>query len=145
MDSCAEGPHPEDNNETWSCKELGPRMTTGLATKGAPSLFCWSLFQTTTYEMGIIQHQLKNEAGIFQCDDYALLSTDKVTDMGKTKDGKNMKTIKIAKAEITRTLDGTAGNAKLFMNCWKAIVEDGRWRQHAWIVKVDPDAVIIPG
>jgi len=144
LDSCAAGHHLEDNNETWSCKELGPRTTVGLAIKGAPSLFCWSLFQTTSYEMAIIQSQLEQNSGIFQCDDQALLSTDEVTDMGDTKDGKHMKTIQIAKAEITVTVDGTAGNAKLFMNCWTAIVEDGRWRRHAWIIKVDPDAVIIP-
>jgi len=144
MEACTEGRHPEDNNETWSCKELGPRTISGLAVKGSPSLFCWSLFQTTSYEMGIIQNQLKQDSGIFQCDDYALLSTDKVTDMGKTADGKVLKTINIEKAEITKTVDGTAGNAKLFMNCWNAIIEDGRWKYHAWIIKVDPDAVIIP-
>lgn len=144
LESCSGGRHPEDNNATWSCKELGPRMTSGLAVKGSPSLFCWSLFMTTTYENDIIHNQMDKEEGIFQCDDYALLSTSPVTDMGKTKDGKHLKTIQIEKAEITTTLDGTAGNAKLFINCWTAIVEDGRWKQHAWTIKVDPDAVIIP-
>jgi len=143
LDSCAKGRHPEDNNETWSCKELGPRTISGLAVKGAPSLFCWSLFQTTTYEMGIMQAQLKQNAGIFQCDEYALLSTDKATDMGVTEDGEQIKTIHIEKAEITLSVDGTAGNAKLFINCWNAIVKDGRWKRHAWIIKVDPDAVIV--
>mmetsp|Transcript_47312 Transcript_47312/g.151866 ORF Transcript_47312/g.151866 Transcript_47312/m.151866 type:complete len:99 (+) Transcript_47312:574-870(+) len=29
------------------------------------------------------------------------------------------------------------------MNVWDVIIEDGRWRNHAWILKVDPDAVMI--
>jgi len=143
MESCEPGQHPEDNNETWSCKELGPRLSSGLALKGSPSLFCWSLFQTTTYEMDIMKAQMDQGAGIFQCDDYALLSTDDETVLGKTPDGVEAKTIQVEKAEITQSVDGTAGNAKLFINCWRVIVEDGRWKRHAWIIKVDPDAVII--
>lgn len=142
-DKCEPGKHADDKNETWTCKELGPRLIAGLAVKGSPSLFCWSLFQTTTYEMAIMQNQLDEGVGIFQCDDYALLSTNEVTKMG-TVDGKEIKTLKVEKAEITRSVDGTAGNAKLFMNCWEVIVKDGRWKQHAWIIKADPDAVIIP-
>jgi len=30
------------------------------------------------------------------------------------------------------------------VNCWQKVIDDGRWRHHAWIIKVDPDAVIIP-
>jgi hypothetical protein len=144
MDTCTEGVHPEDGNETWSCKPLGPRLTSGLAIKGAPSLFCWSLFQTTTYEFEIMKLQLEEDAGIFQCDEFALLSTDDETLLGKTKDGKEAKTMQVEMAEITTSVDGTAGNAKLFINCWNVLVEDGRWKHHAWIIKVDPDAVIVP-
>jgi len=146
LDECTEGYHLDDNNESWTCKQLGPEQKQGLAVKGSPSLFCWSLFQTTTYEMRIMQNQLEQNAGIFQCDDYALLSTDDETEMGVTKDHfkRKIKTLKVKKAEITQSVDGTAGNAKLFINCWDVILKDGRWNQHAWIIKVDPDAVIIP-
>lgn len=144
MSDCAAGNHSDDNNEAWSCKPLGPRLSSGLALKGSPSIFCWSLFQTTSYEMGIMKLQMKQDAGIFQCDDYALLSTDEETSLGETADGVEVKTMKVEKAEITTSVDGTAGNAKLFINTWNVIIADGRWKRHAWIIKVDPDAVIVP-
>jgi len=144
MESCTPGYHLEDNNESWSCEEMGPRNVAGLGVKGTPSLYCWSLFQTTTEENDLIKYQIENDAGILQCDETALLSTAKETDMGKSKSGKAMKTMHVDMAEITVSQDGTSGNAKLFINCWNVIIDDGRWRHYAWIVKVDPDAVIIP-
>lgn len=144
LDTCTQGKHLEDNNETWSCRPLGPRLVSGLAIKGSPSLFCWVLFQTTTYENDIMHKQMDAGAGVFQCDEWALLSTDDETVLGKTPEGAEAKTQKVEKAEITTSVDGTAGNAKLFINCWNVIIADGRWRHHAWIIKVDPDAVIIP-
>jgi hypothetical protein len=142
MDGCTAGNHPEDNNETWSCKPLGPRSQ-GLALKGFPSLFCWSLIQTTTYEFGIMKMALAKGAGIFACDEYAVLSTDNETLIGKSPDGVEVKTLHVPPAPITRSVDGTAGNAKLFMNVWDVVVADGRFRNHAWTLKVDPDAVMV--
>jgi len=144
QETCEPGYHLEDNNESWTCTLMGPRNNVGLGVKGTPSLFCWSLFQTTTAENDLIKYQIKEGAGIFQCDDAALLSTDDPTYMGETKDGRNFTSMHVEMATITTSVDGTAGNAKLFINCWKVVVEDGRWRHHAWIVKVDPDAVIVP-
>lgn len=144
MDTCTEGRHVDDKNESWSCKVLGQRQVSGLAVKGSPSLFCWSLFMTTSYEMDIMKAQVSGGIGIVECDDFALLSTDPVTEIGTTPDGKQVKTLNVEKAEITMSQDGTAGNAKLFVNCWQVLIDDGRWKQHAWMIKVDPDAVIVP-
>jgi len=141
-ESCVAGLDPYDKNETWSCKALGP-VSQGLTIKGSPSLYCWSLFQTTTYEMEVMQNQMDRGVGIFQCDGWALLSTDEPKKLG-TFEGKKAITKKVAKAEITVSVDGTAGNAELFINCWNVIVEDGAWNDHAWTVKADPDAVLIP-
>lgn len=142
-ESCTPGHDPFDNNETWSCQPLGSRST-GMPVRGSPSLFCWSLFQTTTYEMDIMKNQMAKGSGIFQCDDWALLSTADPTLIGNTPDGDEAKTIHVDMAEITISVDGTAGNAKLFINCWNALIKDGRWNLHAWTVKADPDAVLLP-
>jgi len=85
LESCQPGRHPEDNNETWSCAQLSPRSK-GLAIKGTPSLWCWSLFQPDSYEMGIMQNQLKQGIGIFDCDGFVTLSTSEPTYIGKTPD-----------------------------------------------------------
>jgi len=142
LQDCTAGRHLEDSNETWTCKPLGPRSH-GLALKGSPAIFCWSLIQTTTYEKDLMLFAMSKGAGIFGCDEYAVLSTDNETVIGTTLDGDVVKTLHVPWAPITRSVDGTAGNAKLFMNVWDVIIEDGRWRNHAWILKVDPDAVMI--
>lgn len=142
-ETCQAGEDPFDKNETWSCKPRGARSM-GLAIKGSPSLYCWSLFQTTTYEMEIMKLQLEGDRGIFQCDEWGLLSTDEPTVIGKLPDGTVAKTMKVKWAEITTSVDGTAGNAKLFINTWNTVVDAGKWNNHAWTVKVDPDAVLLP-
>merc|ERR1712117_159426 len=121
MESCQPGRHKEDNNETWTCAALGPRSM-GLATKGSPSLWCWSLFQPTSYEMGVIQNQLSRGIGIFDCDGYVTLSTAEPTYVGKSPDGDEVTSLHVDMAEITVSVDGTAGNAALFINCWNVFV-----------------------
>jgi len=142
-EDCTAGYDIYDNNESWTCKPLGSRSM-GLAVKGSPSLYCWSLFQTTSYENDVMLNQMGGGRGIFQCDDWALLSTAEETVLGNTPDGREAKTMHVEMAEITTSVDGTAGNAKLFINCWNVIVQDGSWNNHAWTVKVDPDAVLLP-
>lgn len=141
-ESCTAGKHIDDNNETWSCRPLGPRSN-GLTTKGAPSMFCWALFRTTVYEMDLLQLQLDKTLGIFQCDGQLLLSTDDPVVLGRY-EGEEVKSRKVEQADITTSVDGTAGNAKLFINAWNVIIEDGRWNNFAWTIKVDPDAVLVP-
>jgi len=140
---CTPGKDPNDNNATWSCKELGPRSS-GLAIKGNPSLFCISLTRTEGYEVDIMKGQLNFSIGIFACDETGLFSADGIMVLGKDKNGKEVSTVRVESAIIRTTMDGTAGNAKLFANMWDSVITDGRWRNHAWTVKVDPDAVIMP-
>lgn len=142
MESCQPGRHAEDKNETWSCEALGPRSK-GLAIRGSPSLFCWSLFQPTSYEMPVIQNQLSKGIGIFECDGFVTLSTAEPTFVGAGPAGE-VTSLHVDMAEITVSVDGTAGNAALFINCWNVIIQDGRWNNYAWTVKVDPDAVLLP-
>jgi len=139
---CTEGRDPTDNNETWSCKKLSAKGV-GLAVKGFPSLFCFSLMRTEGYEVTIMQGQLNYSIGIFACDEAAVFSTDGGWTLGEGPDGP-VKTIGVENAVIKTTMDGTAGNAKLFSNMWDKVMEDGRWRNHAWTIKADPDAVLVP-
>lgn len=32
----------------------------------------------------------------------------------------------------------------LFMHAWDVVIQDGRFRSHDWVVKVDMDAVFLP-
>lgn len=137
LQTCNPGPHPEDNNDTWTCKELGLRSY-GLALKGSPSLFCFSVLRTTGYEVSLMGMQIAKNVGIFACDDYSLLTADGNTTVG------GVPTIRFEGAPIVKSVDNTAGNTALFVNAWNVLIWGGKWRMHAFTVKVDPDAVFFP-
>jgi len=140
--SCAERDPFDPTNATWSCAPLGTRSW-GLATKGVPSLFCFSLYMPSSYEGGIMQNQLDMGAGIFACDGYDVFANTEAT-LGTSKDGLLVKTVIIPKINVGVSQDGTAGNAKLFMAVWDKIIAAQKFRYYDWTIKCDPDAVIIP-
>jgi len=98
--------------------------------------------RTIGYEAALMKAQLAKRAGIFNCDEYLVLSTDEPITLGEGDFGP-VTTHKFKPAVITTSKDGTSGNAKLFINAWDVVIKDGRWSNHTWIVKVDPDAVLI--
>jgi hypothetical protein len=42
-----------------------------------------------------------------------------------------------------RSTDGTAGNAELFINAWDSLMKKTFVLRYDWVIKADPDAVII--
>jgi len=129
-------------DDTWDCSPIGPRSW-GLALRGYPSLYCVTLYMPSSYEGDIMNKQLAMDAGIFQCDGFELVASEEVT-LGSTSTGHLAKTKKIEKVEVGVSQDGTAGNAKLFMAFWDAIIAGKRFRDFDWTIKADPDAVLIP-
>jgi len=81
---------------------------------------------------------LQKKAGIFACDEAAVFSDNKV-DLGE---GVWTGVIGIAQGQWSR--DGTSANVQTFCNAWSALNGDARFRRHDFVVKVDPDAVLIP-
>jgi len=132
----------KDGNAAWTCKALGPKSW-GLAVKGFPSLFCFSLYMPSRYEGPIMRNQVKKNAGIFACDGYDVFAAEHDT-LGTTADGVTVKAILIPKIKVGVSQDGTAGNTKLFMAVWDKVIAGGRFRNYDWTVKVDPDAVLLP-
>jgi len=88
--------------------------------------------------MDIMKVQLQKNAGIFACDEQAVLSDAALTL------GYDVKTIVLAPLGAGIGMDGTAANTQQFVNAWTAINTDGRFRKHEFVVKADPDAVLIP-
>jgi len=118
--------------------------TTTSTTWGFPSLFCFEVMMTTTYEFGLVKEQIRRGAGIFNCDEYSVFSQDPRTYLGKPPHGPPIHTKWFKKAFVGKSQDGTAGNTLLFMHLWDAVKEDGHWKKHDWTVKADPDAVVLP-
>lgn len=138
MRSCEESVHPGDSdNESWSCETVGSRSA-GLATKGSPALYCWSVISVQGYEKDLYEAVHEKGASIFACDGHAMLTADTTTEIG------GETTTKFNGAPVISSVDGTAGNTQLFVNAWNKVIELGKWEDYAFIVKVDPDAVFIP-
>jgi len=140
--SCDTAPDPNDGNKSWSCETVGPKSW-GLAIKGWPSLYCFSLYMPSGYEGPLLKSVLKANAGIFHCDGYDVFAAEPDT-LGTSEDGIEVKAIQIPKISVGVSQDGTAGNAKLFMAVWDKVIAGGRFRNYDWTIKVDPDAVLVP-
>jgi len=125
-------------------------FTTTLHYWGFPSLFCFSVMQTSTYELGLVKEQIKFGAGIFGCDEHAVFSQDPVTELGRlprngdAQAGAVVKTIWFRKAKVWVSRDHTAANTLLFMQVWEAVKVNGRYKNHHWTIKADPDAIVLP-
>jgi hypothetical protein len=109
-----------------------------------PSLFCWAVSRQWGYEADIMRSQLSNGAGIFACDGFAVLSEDS-WDVGRGPGERigEVGTVTFQGAYVGRSKDNTAGNAELFMNAWDALMNKTFALRHDWVVKADPDAVIV--
>lgn len=135
--ACTPGKDPEDNNEAWSCEGLGPRSQ-GNAVKGFPALYCFAVFQASSYEKEVIMAARENDGGVFACDEHSLLTADSTAEIW------GEETVQFQGAPIIGSVDGTAGNTQLFVHAWSKIIEIGKWRDAAFTVKADPDTVFLP-
>jgi len=103
----------------------------------SPSLFCLTLARPGA-EMDIVRAALSETAGIFECEEYTVLSNQEVT-IGQ---GIVSKVIEMIDGGLSK--DGTSANTLTFINVWEAILQDGRYENHDFTVKVDPDTVMLP-
>jgi len=110
------------------------------------SLFCFAVFRVKTYEMGLIELQLDRGIGIFACDETMLLADAKMSLGTIRKHGKDVevRTHTFKQMPVGLSQDGSAANTALFMKVWDVVLEFEAYKRHAWTIKVDPDAVLLP-
>jgi len=107
-----------------------------------PSLFCFAVARMDGPEENLLKAQLNMGAGIFGCEEHAVLS-DVVKELGSGPKGR-VTTVHIPSTQVSGySKDGTAPNELIFMEAWEAIHRDGRFAQKDWTVKVDPDTVFV--
>lgn len=114
-----------------------PTPATSPANKpGAnPSLFCFSVARAIGYEAELMEAQHAEGVSIFNCDEYTV-----VTVTGK-------KVVLGYPWKQDPPPDATADSPLTTSACleaWSLILQDGGFRYHDWIVKVEPDAVFFP-
>jgi len=102
-----------------------------------PALLCFSIVQKDGYEVDIIRAQIERKGGIFSCDGQAVLSAATPWWIGE------VYTIEFQNAAVGISKDGTAGNTLLFMHAWHSLKDNVDIEAYDWVVKVDPDAVLV--
>lgn len=101
--------------------------------------------------------QLAKNSSIFQCDEYAVLSNETLYRLtpGLPRPGTTgLQPLPGSRVETTIMnsdmvpLQGVGLevvlNVNIFIEAFDTIRRDGRFRNHDWVVKVDPDAVFLP-
>lgn len=104
-----------------------------------PSLFCFAVCMSAGGDKALLQNQAHRNAGLFGCDAYVIFS-----DQGIGLKNSQVLPQVVAPRGVAGALTATWVNADAFIAAWDRIVADGEFRQHEWVVKVDPDAVFLP-
>merc|ERR1719491_946217 len=152
----------DTDSKPWSCKGLGPRTPRPW---GSPSLYCISVLRTVGYEPDMMRAQLAKGAGIFDCDDYDVFSNEPYTGRGTPfwhPDDEvevevplvpmflgvgplgRLDTIPFKPTYVGKSMDSTAGNTELFLRVWELVRQRAHYQHADWVLKVDPDAVLVP-
>mmetsp|Transcript_161301 Transcript_161301/g.391685 ORF Transcript_161301/g.391685 Transcript_161301/m.391685 type:complete len:409 (+) Transcript_161301:2-1228(+) len=126
--------------------------TTSTATVTTPSfvitsdvsLFCWSLMLPWGYEHHLLHLQYSLGKSIFACEEFAIYSSEVINITGN---GSSYLQTRVVHHDLHCKIGGkfmTVLNTPVFVHVWNKILEDGRYKFHAWTVKVDPDTVFFP-
>lgn len=108
-----------------------------------PSLFCFEVYRSDSYERELVIHQFRRNTSIHACDEHMIIS-DEVRDLPLADDGRRETTVGIGSLDCPRGAWGSWANAPIFLKAWQAVIEDGRYERHDWTVKVDADCVFRP-
>lgn len=113
------------------------------------TLFCWEVVRPDGYEPPLVRGQWDNKASAFACEDYAIYSHGGTVEVGSfvTKEiklPKNQTHLQLGDLSKAGTTTTSWLNTRLFIKAWAMVLEDGRWWNHDWTIKIDPDAVFFP-
>jgi hypothetical protein len=104
---------------------------------GQSTLYCWALMLPGTMEPMLLAWEFENAQSIFTCDEYAVFSNSTLTVVPGL-------VSKVVASDLHCEKGGefgTALNTDIFIAVWRAVVADGRFKFHDWVVKADPDTV----
>jgi len=113
------------------------------------SLFCFAVYTQNnggdkpSHELELLQMQHNNGQSLFSCAQWSVYS-DVVAPLG----GSDM-TVQVFDTKgdfhiLRRKITKTWVNTGMFVKVWKKVQEEGNYRNHNWVIKVDADAVFFP-
>lgn len=109
-----------------------------------PSLFCFEVFVRQGYELALVKDQFERGVSIFACDGHMVLSSTGHSIAPQHDGGQPLAVVGIGSLSCEKGSWGSWANAGVFLKVWKAVIKDGRYKQHDWVVKVDADCVFRP-
>jgi len=104
------------------------------------SMLCIELVLPYSYEIGLVSLQYDQKWSIFQCEKYAVYSSELLT----LPNGLTTRLVNTSQAAEMAGQWGTALNTDVFMAVWRAVILDGDYLTVSWVIKVDPDTVWFP-
>lgn len=135
-----------DMKKTWCCKRFqkGCPEAPGVCKKEqsatlGPKLFCVMVIRPDGYEPGLVREQIKKCVGAFSCDDFAVVSHERVMLSEEP-----LYVTRSFKGPPLPAVAGASFNSVNFKSFWETIREDGQFDQADWTIKVDPDSVFFP-
>jgi len=123
--------------------------TYSLKQWGSPSLFCFAVFRANTAEQDLVKEACRLNAGIFACDTTVTVSGEKIW-VGKDYKHRDVWSWVNQVDEVTMGDISTGQttnswlNTQIFINAINMLVNNDIMWDHDWIIKGDPDAVILP-
>jgi hypothetical protein len=107
---------------------------------GRGSFYCFALMLPGTDEESLLLWQVNEGVSLFACEEaavYSNVSRELVPGLSTLKVDSNLVCDKGGEF-------GTALNTEIFFAVWDAVIANGRYKKHDWVVKVDPDSVFFP-
>eukprot|EP00429_Kryptoperidinium_foliaceum_P005150 CAMPEP_0176021706 /NCGR_PEP_ID=MMETSP0120_2-20121206/10547_1 /TAXON_ID=160619 /ORGANISM="Kryptoperidinium foliaceum, Strain CCMP 1326" /LENGTH=635 /DNA_ID=CAMNT_0017354827 /DNA_START=59 /DNA_END=1965 /DNA_ORIENTATION=- len=103
-----------------------------------PTLFCFLIIRSKTYELSLVREQNLLGAGIFQCEGWSVLSDVKA----EIALGVETKILGNLSTEAGRNTH--FANTDIFARAFDMLRAEGEMMKRDFVVKVDPDAVFMP-
>ncbi|CAK0836926.1 unnamed protein product [Prorocentrum cordatum] len=123
-----------------SCPEEDPSL---------PKLYCFSIAQAEVTnapnafdELALIRKQFRLCGGVFGCTHYAVFS-DRALEVGPKATSWTLPTVSSSLGGGA-SLTATWVNTEVFKTAWQTIIDEGTYLQDDFVVKADPDAVLVP-
>jgi len=146
---CSSGAYPTTTltaTTTTSTATTTPNMTLW----GYPSLLCFEVLRADSFELPLARHQQERQISVFACDEGLIFSDgEEPHSLGNNDQGFAIHTV-VEPALRRKSIRADDPMAKPwpctedFVEVWSYLSEDGRFLNHQWTAKVDPDAVFFP-
>jgi hypothetical protein len=123
-----------------SCPEEDPSL---------PKLYCFAIAQAEATdapnafdELALMRKQFRLCGGVFGCTHYAVLS-DRELEVGPKATSWTLPSVSSSQGG-GNAMTATWVNTEVFKTAWQTIIDEGTYLQDDFVVKADPDAVLVP-